>query len=430
MQDRYGNEVSTGSRSALDAYVEGVDLFLSAQAGAEAAFERAIAEDPSFALAHAALARHHQMYARPLEAMKAMISARELGAGFTVREQAHIAIIGQLIDGNSPAAYDAIRAHAADYPRDLIALQPCAGVFSLIAFSGRVGREAETFAFFDNLRPALEKNWWFDTALAFALVELGRLGEAEPILERAYAANPANANAAHYKAHYHYEAGEHKEGLEFLRAWRAGYSRDGLMHCHISWHDALWALELGETDAAWKVIEEAVRPESAWGPPINVLTDMASFLLRAELAGEPRKEALWREISDYATIHFGKPGVSFADAHAALAHAMAGNDDALAALRETLAGTASDMVNALVDVFTAYAESDWQAVVNRLVPLMATHERLGGSHAQRDLLEFTLLHALLRLGKKEEATRLFAIRRPVLAKDGLPPSIMPKELAP
>ena len=30
MQDRYGNEVSTGSRAALDAYIEGVDHFLAA----------------------------------------------------------------------------------------------------------------------------------------------------------------------------------------------------------------------------------------------------------------------------------------------------------------------------------------------------------------------------------------------------------------
>ncbi|MCF8468363.1 MAG: hypothetical protein K9G33_13250 [Sneathiella sp.] len=423
MQDRYGNEVSTGSRAALDAYVEGVDLFLAAQAGAGAAFERAIAEDPYFALAHAALARHHQMYARPMEAVKAMISARELGAGYTAREQSHISIIGSLIDGNSARAYTGILTHIADYPRDPLILQPCAGVFSLIAFSGRVGRDAETFAFFDHLRPQLEYDWWFDCVYAFSLIELGRLGDAETIIERSYAANPANANAAHYKGHFHYEAGEHAEGWEFVKAWLEGYDREGLMHCHISWHDALWALELGQPEAAWKVAREKVRPGGAWGPPINVLTDVASFLLRAEFAGESREKALWREISDYATIHFRTPGVSFADAHAALAHAMAGNDEALAALRETSAGTASDMVNALADVFRAFAGSDWQAVVDRLVPVMASHERLGGSRAQRDLLEFTLLNALLKLGKKDEATRLFAMRRPVLAKDGLPASV-------
>ena len=61
-----------------------------------------------------------------------------------------------------------------------------------------------------------------------------------------------------------------------------------------------------------------------------------------------------------------------------------------------------------------------------IAPLPHNHERLGGSRAQRDLLEFTLLHALLKLGKREEAERLFLLRRPTLAKDGLPPSLFPE----
>lgn len=427
MQDHYGNEVSTGSRAALDAYNEGVDLFLAAQVGAGAAFERAIAHDPSFALAHAALARHHQMYAKPMDAVKSIISARELGAGYTVREQSHVAIIGKLIDGNGVAAYGDIKTHIQDYPRDMLTLQPCAGVFSLIAFSGRVSREAETFAFFDNIKGAFDKNWWFDCVYGFALAEMGRLSDADPILERSYSANPSNANAAHYKAHYHYEAGEHKAGLEFVRDWLTGYDPAGLMHCHIAWHDALWALELGDENAAWSVVEEAVRPGAAWGPPINVLTDMVSFLFRAELAGHPRKDALWREVSDYACIHFPEPGISFADAHAALAHAMAGEEMALQKLRETTAGTAADQVRILSTVFSAFADAKWQAVVDGLLPLMSSHERLGGSNAQRDLIEFALVHALLQLGKTAEATRLLTMRRPRLVKDGLPASLLPKE---
>jgi len=427
MQDLYGNEVSTGSRAALDAYDEGVNLFLAAQASAGEAFERAISHDPSFVLAHAALARHHQMYARPTEAVKAMISARELGNGYTAREQSHIAIIGQLIDGKSAAAYEAIKTHVADYPRDMLILQPCAGVFGLIGFSGRTARDAEIFAFYDNLKGHFEADWWFDSVYAFALSELGRLSEAEQIIERSYEANPANANAAHYKGHFHYEAGEHQAGWEFTRDWLKSYDPASLMHCHISWHEALWALELGHLESAWETLENSVRPGRAWGPPINVLNDMAAFLLRAEFAGQKRREDLWQETSDYATIYFPDPGVSFADAHAALAHAMAGNEVALQKLKEADAGFASDMVRALADVFGAFAAADWQKVVDGLLPLMSSHERLGGSNAQRDLIEFTLLHALLQLGKTEEASRLFAMRRPLLAKDGLPASLLPTE---
>ena len=50
-----------------------------------------------------------------------------------------------------------------------------------------------------------------------------------------------------------------------------------------------------------------------------------------------------------------------------------------------------------------------------LTSAMADHARLGGSRAQRDLLELALLSALLKLGKDEEAKRLLMLRRPALA---------------
>ena len=122
---------------------------------------------------------------------------------------------------------------------------------------------------------------------------------------------------------------------------------------------------------------------AAWGPPINVLTDSVAFVVRTELAGEPRRDDLWQEISQFASTFFAKPGVSFADAHAAISHAMAGDDEALAKLREKPAGPAGDLVKGVADVFAAFVRFDWQAVVDGLTPLMATHERLGGSRVPR-----------------------------------------------
>ena len=47
---------------------------------------------------------------------------------------------------------------------------------------------------------------------------------------------------------------------------------------------------------------------------------------------------------------------------------------------------------------------------------MATTERLGGSRAQRDLIELAYVNVLLKLGLAEEARRTLLSRRPVLAK--------------
>jgi len=414
-RDRYGNDCSTASAAAMEAYIEGVDLFLAAQAGPEIAFERAVQEDPSFALAHAALARSLQTIARPAEAMGALTTARSLAPHVTARERAHISVLGHVISGKGTLAYPEICEHIKEYPRDVMVVQPCAGVFGLIGFSGRPGREAENLAFFGSLHPAYGADWWFESVLAFAQVEVGQLAQAAITTERAYIANPANGNSAHYKAHYHYEAGEGEAGRAFIGDWRRGYDKAGVLHCHVSWHEALWALEAGDSTDAWAIIEADVRPGGAWGPPANVLTDMAAFLLRSEFAGEARRDDLWQEISDYASRYFSAPGVSFADAHAAIAHAIAGNDEALAKLKEDPAGPAGDIVKSLAHVYDAFARADWQGVVSGLSPVMAQHERIGGSRAQRDFLEFTLLNALLKLGQREEASLILAIRRPVLA---------------
>ncbi|MBE9555042.1 MAG: hypothetical protein IMF05_16370 [Proteobacteria bacterium] len=174
-------------------------------------------------------------------------------------------------------------------------------------------------------------------------------------------------------------------------------------------------MEDGDKDRAWQIIENDVRPGAAWGPPINVLTDSAAFLLRAEFAGETRPDDLWRDVSQYASTFFANPGISFADAHAAIAHAMAGDDEALAKLRENPTSPAGDLVKTLTDVYAAFARFDWQTVIDSLIPIMATHERLGGSRAQRDLFEFTLVSALLKLGRGDEASRLLIMRRPIMA---------------
>ena len=74
------------------------------------------------------------------------------------------------------------------------------------------------------------------------------------------------------------------------------------------------------------------------------------------------------------------------------------------------------MVRDCAEAYRAIARQDWDEAVKHLTPLMADHARLGGSRAQRDLLDFTLLGALLKQGQAEEARRLLAMRRPVLAE--------------
>ncbi|WP_426409244.1 tetratricopeptide repeat protein [Bradyrhizobium ganzhouense] len=420
LEDRYGNKLSTCSGTARDAYVSGVDKLLSAGTGIDRAFRDAIAADEGFALAYIALARTLQVLGRVGEAKAPLERALALAPATTAREQSHIAIFATILSGQGAEAVSMIAEHIKDWPRDAMALAPATGVFGLIGFSGKSGREVEQLALLEPLAKHYGDDWWFRTVLAFAEIELHRLDTGFKNIEAALRGFPRNAHAAHIKAHLFYEKGQREEGLAYLDQWNAAYPRGGQLHCHISWHLALWALETGRRDQAWKIYREALHPGGSWGPQINVLTDCASFLARAEMVGEPRSPELWREISQYAAKWFPNSGIIFADMHSALAFAMADDAEALARIIETPKGPAADILVPIARGFDGLARGDWTRVVDELKPVLQTHERVGGSRAQRDLLEYSVTCGLLRSGRADEARRLIASRRPQNAASGVP----------
>lgn len=426
--DRYGLALSTGSQAAGDAYVAGCDRMLEGTAGVRRHLDGAIAADPHFALAHVALARGLFLEAELKVAREAAARARELAAAASVRERSHVNAIALAIEGRVPDALAATRAHLADYPRDAMVLAPATGVFGLIGFSGRQGRETELYELLRALAPAYGDDWWFLSMLAFAACECGRLDEASALIDRSVDSNPRSAHGAHIKVHVLYETGGARKGCEYLDAWMPGFDRAGLMHCHLSWHVALFSLELGRLERAWEVYRTAVHPGGAWGPPLNVATDTVAFLWRSELAGQPRQPQLWREAKAYAQRLFPRAGVPFADVHTAVA--CAANDDFAALeklvgeMRERLAAgklPPGGVVATLAEAFAAYARGDWNGSIRLFEQALPETVRIGGSRAQRDLVELTLLAAYLRAERPEAARALIAgrlDRRPAVVVAG------------
>lgn len=417
LTDRYDLPLSTPSPAARDAYVEGVDLLLSANAGADAALDRAIAADETFALAHAARARWLQIEGRAAQAREAASRAAVLAHGVGRRERQHIEILSRVVRGEGPAALDLTRAHVAEFPRDTMALAPSTGVFGLIGFSGRRGREAELLALLEPLAPHYGEDWWFLTVHAFARIETGQRDEGRRLVERALALHPRNAHAAHVFVHALYEGGHEDETVRYLEPWLAAYPRSGQLHCHLWWHLAV--AELAESRAArmWEIYTAQCRPEVSASPPINVLTDGASLLWRAELAGERRDPGLWRSVREYAASAFPRPGVAFADVHCALASAASGDVEGLGRLVEELreadrAGRlpAGPVLPALAEAAGAFARGDWALSIAIIEPALDEIVRIGGSRAQRDLFEHTLLAACLQAGRPEAARAVVARR--------------------
>ena len=416
-EDRYGLRISTASATAAAHYREATDLLLSAWPGALEEFDRAIAADPEFALAHLGRARVLQMTARIAQAQAAAALARAYALSSTGREQAQIGIISMLLDGNAPAALGGAEVHLREYPRDALILSLLLGAFGLYAFSGRPDHDAARVRLCESLTAHYPGDWWFTGYLGWSLTEAGRLDEGLRHTERALDIRPRNANAAHALAHARFDRGEIAEGRRFLEGFLPGYDRSGLLNGHIGWHLALFALEQGDSATAHAVYEERLRPEVSTAPPLNTMTDAVSLLWRFTLRGEALPG---NDVAAYGRARFGQPGLAFADLHMAMLEAMSGQASALALRIERLDVmlaedrlAAGSVVPALCRGIAAFAAGADAEAADILVPLLPEVVRIGGSGAQRDMVTDTAIAACLRAGRNADAQAI--LRRRMMA---------------
>jgi tetratricopeptide (TPR) repeat protein len=412
LEDAYGNVLGTQSPVARDAYDVGVKKFLGAEPQVINSFESALEADEGFALAHIGLAREMQLRARPDQVKASLTRARELAPGLGVRERSHIHVSGLLLEGKSAEARRAVYEHVENWPRDVMIAQMCTSVFGLIGLSGLPGREAEQLAYTMRLAPHYEDDWWCRAQLAFAQLEVGQMDLAEANIEASLEANPHSAHSAHIRAHLYYENLEDEEGLHYLADWWKEYDPEGILYNHLSWHVGLWSLESGDLDRMWQVLDVDISPELSLGPPLNVLTDTAALLFRAELAGVEVPIDRWKNISAYALLRFPKPGLCFADVHAAIAHARCGNQQALNALIDAAQGPAADLTRTLSTAYREMEDGHNARAAESFSEAMRDHARIGGSNAQRDLIDFSLAACLIRDGRLQEARTVLSITRP------------------
>lgn len=410
LQDRFGLPISIQSASARDAYVQAVDLMLSANAGAEPLLRQAIDEEPGFALAHAALARLCQMNARGGEAMTAASAARELAAEASGRERGHVEAVALLIEGKPAESHGAVLAHLGEFPHDAVPLSLALGVYGLIGFSGRRGHHREQRELLEDLAGRWGEDWWFLTYLGWSRVEDGEPALGVPAIERGLELNPRNAHGAHARAHAYYEMGEPQSGIAFIDGWLPAYEPAAQLHCHLSWHRALFALQTGDAEAALALYEAAIAPSVAQSPPLFTLADAASLLWRLDLYGHPIGQVDWQPVAELARSAFPHAGIGFADVHAGLA--LAGTGDAASgsqrieesqALADAERLPAGPVIAQLCRGIAALGAGDNERAAEALRTAMDDLPRIGGSHAQRDVIVDSLIVAELRAGNRTAA---------------------------
>jgi hypothetical protein len=394
--DRYGLALATSSSDAAAAYRAGVDLLLSAYPGAEERFNEAIGHDPGFALAHAGLARHLQIYGRIPEARNALAVARQRVAGASARERTHVHILGLAIDGQAARALEALLAHLEAHPRDALVFSIALGAFGLYGFSGRADHDAARLALCRRMERHYGDDWWFLTHLGWSHTEAGVLATGRRITERALALRRENAHGAHAYVHYFVESNAGRDGERFIEQWLPGYEPGGALYGHLRWHHALWRLEEGDLEAVAAIYRQVLRPSVNASPPINVISDGASLLWRLALDNGAAVD--WRELHEYGRERFPAPVGHFIEWHLAMAAAGAGAgqgiEPRLGFLGEPPPGP---ILGAACRAFAAFSAGDCARVVELLEPVMPELARLGGSGAQRRVLRETLEAARARL---------------------------------
>jgi len=419
LTDRYGLALSTASAAARDEYVQASDLALTFYPGAAEAYDRAIAVDPGFALAHAGKAQVLMRQGDLAAARVALGAAKEVATGLSEREASHIRFFDLVFAGQTDAAIAALYAHLTAWPRDALVVANAANPNGLIGGSGRIGQKHQIAVLMDRLAAHYDNDFWFMSYHAMALSEDGQLAVARAKIEQSLAANPNNAHGAHGFAHVCYESGELEAARTFLSSWLATYPRDGFFYGHVSWHLSLCQLQAGNWAQALLLYQDALALDRHSGGPQQKMSDGAAFLWRSELAGHPRDAAAWRRLHGYANRALPRPGNGLADLHVILTQVVMRDDATLDARARQIEELARDgrypsgsYLPVLAHGFAAFERGDFSGAIDALAPLAGENERIGGSRAQHDLIEFTLLKACIDANRPEEARRLLGMRRP------------------
>lgn len=417
-EDRYGLLLSTSSHEAAAAYRDGIDLMLAGWTGTAEMLERAIAADPDFALPHIARARVHAFYQQGDLARQKAALARELVARRgSMRERSHVETLALAIEGRLPEAIAAMSKHIDAWPRDAVVLSLPLGAFGLFAFSGMADHDRARHELCERVAQHYGEDWWFLTMSGWAMTENGDVVRGRAVTERGFNLRRQNAHAAHAVLHAMFEDGSIEAADRLVDEWIPTYDRDGILHGHIRWHQALGALEHGDAARALAIYADVLQPSVTRAPPLNAVTDSASLLWRLSAYGHAVPKALWVEADAAAQRLFPKSSLSFADVHMALFAAATQNREALAGrlavIEQRLADgklPAGPVVPAICRALAAFADEEYVSCAQALAPVLGEVVRIGGSHAQRELIEDTYIVALMRSGELPRARALLDAR--------------------
>ncbi|MFE7837273.1 tetratricopeptide repeat protein [Streptomyces sp. NPDC057474] len=420
--DRYGNrlyECTAEGAEHLDRAVEGLLFF---RPEFPTAVADAVAACPGAPLAQAFAAYLGVLGTESRDAAEAGRRFADFSAGLDHaalprRERMHMVAAEAWLGGDLGRAGQVLEELVVECPRDPLAL---AVGHQLDFFTGdatrlrdRIGGALPAWDADDPHRGPLLGMY------AFGLEESGHYGRAQEVARAAVERNSRDIWAIHAVVHVHEMQGRFVEGLDFLDARLDDWASGSLLTVHSWWHYALYALEAGDTGTALRIYDAVLHHKDSTGFVMELL-DAASLLWRfllADLDEGPR----WGTLADAWAAREDPPFYAFNDVHAVMAFAGAGRletaDEFVADrrrwLRAARQGGRPDTNRVMTgeiglpvcEALVAYAREDYRAVVELLWPIRRRLQTFGGSHAQRDAIQRTLLEAAIR-ARRDDLARL------------------------
>jgi tetratricopeptide (TPR) repeat protein len=414
--DSLGHPVSGATAAAIDHYEQAAHELRCLIGDPLATIDRALAEAPGMSIAHTLRAWLHLLGTEA----PALATAREAAetaarhAG-TDREQMHARSAALVAAGCWRDGARVLEDLSAQHPRDLLALQ--------------AGHQVDFFTGDSRMlrdRIARVRPYWNDAMPghhavlgmhAFGLEETGDYAQAERTGHRAIELQPRDTWAWHAVAHVHEMRNAPQDGIAWLEPNAEQWSRDSFFAVHNWWHLALFKLEQDRHEEVLEMYDSVIG-----GPGSGVVLDMidqSALLWRLALRGVDLGDR-WQPLAERWASHAAAGNYAFNDMHAMMAFASAGRGDLAMRLLETqraaLAGSGdnrafiAEVGEAATRAVQAFVAGDHATVVALLRPIRSSAHRFGGSHAQRDLIDLTLIEAALRSGARSLAAALAAER--------------------
>lgn len=402
--DARGEPVSGASQVAIALYEQALDQFQCYSGDPLATLERAVADSPDFVMAQCFRA---YLYLLSTEAAAEVAAASVLEAvaqaPTTARERRHLVALQQLLKGAWGGAISALENVLLDYPRDALALQ----ALHLADFYVGDARGLR-----DHVARVLPE-WSPDDPgyhallgmYAFGLEETGDYVRAEDLGRRAVELNPRNAWAQHAVAHVMEMQGRAEEGIDWMAGRQNFWAEDNFFAVHNWWHLALFHLELDVTEAVLQLYDSQIRAEDS--PVVLDLVDATALLWRLHLR-DVDLGTRWAGLAERWAPLAGDAFYAFNDAHAMMSFVATGREreaESLLAAQQRAVSSKRDNARMVWEVgfpvcsaLRAFGRKDYATCISLLRPLRHRLNRFGGSHAQRDVFDLTLMEAARRDG--------------------------------